>query len=321
MDKLLTIGIPTYNRAEMLEENLNAVIASLEGYEDKTELLISDNASSDGTRSVLQRIKERYPYANIILKPENTGSADNFANILKKARGRFVWILSDDDIITDNALGRVTAYLEEHPSISLVHLNNVNFKDKYDRNKTYKPRSGIKEDFCTADKTRFAECIGCNITFISTLIFNKDKIDAVFENVLSATDEYFLQSYAAFLCVAEEGALMGFISYPCVAARDNGEVSYNMYKVFGEMLYKLLEFAWTHCGFDKKQLLKQYIIYWRLTAKWGVIGAKANGYKHMYADFSKFFKYSKDKVSAWFTLYPFLWTPSFVYKIVKKLKK
>ena len=57
MSKLLTISIPTYNRAQMLDRQLKWLAFELMGYEDDCEIIISDNCSPDNTEEILEMWK------------------------------------------------------------------------------------------------------------------------------------------------------------------------------------------------------------------------------------------------------------------------
>jgi len=55
---LLSICIPTCNRSRLLHESLTSILNSAKGYEDKIEIVISDNVSTDDTGSVVARFQK-----------------------------------------------------------------------------------------------------------------------------------------------------------------------------------------------------------------------------------------------------------------------
>ena len=57
MNKLLSICIPTYNRAQFLPALLESIITQINGHEDKVEIIVSDNASTDNTKQITQNDK------------------------------------------------------------------------------------------------------------------------------------------------------------------------------------------------------------------------------------------------------------------------
>ena len=55
MNKLLTIAIPTYNRAALLDKQLAWLAIAIKGFESECEIIISDNCSTDNTPGVVKK--------------------------------------------------------------------------------------------------------------------------------------------------------------------------------------------------------------------------------------------------------------------------
>src|SRR4051812_3382863 len=95
---LLTIAIPTYNRASLLNACLSALAKEFGGNPD-IEVLVSDNASTDDTEKIVQSHKEvSFPGLLYVKNNANLGADYNIRQAFEKATGKFVWIFSDDDI-------------------------------------------------------------------------------------------------------------------------------------------------------------------------------------------------------------------------------
>lgn len=92
---LVTIGIPTYNRADgYLREAIKS--ASAQTYAD-IEIVVSDNCSVDDTESVVKQFAdERIRYFK---HESNIGANNNFNFCLEQARGDYFLLLHDDDLI------------------------------------------------------------------------------------------------------------------------------------------------------------------------------------------------------------------------------
>lgn len=92
---LVTIGIPTYNRADgYLRECLACALNQT--YEN-VEVIVSDNCSNDRTSALMRSISDsRLRY---IRHEKNIGPANNFNYCLKQARGAYFLLLHDDDLI------------------------------------------------------------------------------------------------------------------------------------------------------------------------------------------------------------------------------
>src|SRR5215831_17377998 len=88
----VTVGIPTYNRAEWLRESIASVLA--QSYAN-FQLLISDNASDDTTEEVVASFDDsRIDYVRSVT---NVGLVNNFNRLVEFAKGEFLIILPDDD--------------------------------------------------------------------------------------------------------------------------------------------------------------------------------------------------------------------------------
>ena len=68
---ILSICIPTYNRAQYLEVSLDALIVELQDFSDQVEIVVSDNASTDTTREIVERAKMRFAHISYSRNEEN----------------------------------------------------------------------------------------------------------------------------------------------------------------------------------------------------------------------------------------------------------
>ena len=91
---LVSIGLPTRNRAESLRRAIGSVLA-----QDWTELelVICDNASTDHTEEVCRRFAQEDERVRYVRRRENIGAEANFHDALELARGEiFMWLADDD---------------------------------------------------------------------------------------------------------------------------------------------------------------------------------------------------------------------------------
>ena len=65
MNALLTIAVPTYNRAELLNKQLAWLAKSIKGYESECEIIISDNCSEDNTQEIVKKMAVIFTSHNI----------------------------------------------------------------------------------------------------------------------------------------------------------------------------------------------------------------------------------------------------------------
>lgn len=112
----VSVGIPTYNRAGMLRESIESVLTQT--FPD-FELIISDNASQDATESVVRSFSDpRIRYAR---NATNLGHRANMNQCLRLARGRYITILFDDDMMMPENLAAKVEVLAANPDVGLVH--------------------------------------------------------------------------------------------------------------------------------------------------------------------------------------------------------
>ena len=114
----LTIGLPVYNGEKYLAQSLDALLGQT--YQD-FELIIADNASTDGTADICQRYAQQDSRVRYLRQPQNVGLAPNHNVVVEQARGElFKWAASDD-LYARELIERCVDALDEHPDVVLAH--------------------------------------------------------------------------------------------------------------------------------------------------------------------------------------------------------
>jgi len=114
----LSIGLPVYNAEEYLAESLDALLG--QSYED-FELIISDNASTDGTAGICRRYMKQDSRIRYICQPRNIGAAPNHNVVVGQARGELFKWASGDDLYGRDLLKYCVDALDEYPHVVLAH--------------------------------------------------------------------------------------------------------------------------------------------------------------------------------------------------------
>lgn len=114
----LSVGLPVYNGEKYLAESIEALLGQT--YED-FELIISDNASTDGTTDICRRYEKLDPRIRLFRQPFNVGSAANHNFVVERARGELFKMASDDDLYARDLLKRCVDALDENPGFVLAH--------------------------------------------------------------------------------------------------------------------------------------------------------------------------------------------------------
>src|SRR3989338_8821533 len=91
---LVSIGLPTRNRAHLLKEALESLLGQT--YRN-IEYIVSDNASTDGTAELLHDYAARDPRIRYIRQDTDINGMENHEFVLRKAQGEYFMWASDDD--------------------------------------------------------------------------------------------------------------------------------------------------------------------------------------------------------------------------------
>jgi glycosyltransferase involved in cell wall biosynthesis len=114
----VSVLIPSYQYARYLPEAIESVLA--QRFED-FELIVSDDASTDGTAEVLRGYAGRDTRMQVHVQPANLGMVAHWNWCLQRARGEYVkFVFGDDRLVSRGALGRMVAMLDEHPGCVLA---------------------------------------------------------------------------------------------------------------------------------------------------------------------------------------------------------
>lgn len=114
----LTVGLPVYNGESYVAESIEALLG--QSFED-FELVISDNASTDGTAGICRRYEKQDSRIRYFRQPRNVGLAPNHNFVVDRARGELVKWAAGDDLYARDLLERCVAALDEDPRVVLAH--------------------------------------------------------------------------------------------------------------------------------------------------------------------------------------------------------
>jgi glycosyltransferase involved in cell wall biosynthesis len=121
MPPLLSICIPTLNRAELLNDQLISLEQQVGPFLDRLEIVVADNASKDHTAEVVATSPLPLVYGR---QQETVGFTKNvlFATT-HLASGEYVWLIGDDDLVLPGALERIFLSLQDAPDVDYHYLN------------------------------------------------------------------------------------------------------------------------------------------------------------------------------------------------------
>lgn len=119
---LLSICIPTYNRANYLANCLHSLVASIDRSPLDIEVCISDNCSSDSTYDVVQSFAGQLDIKYIRNK-KNLGMSCNFINVVSMATSKYVWMIGDDDLLLPDTFKLLIPLLIDNPAVDFFYIN------------------------------------------------------------------------------------------------------------------------------------------------------------------------------------------------------
>ncbi len=114
----LSIGLPVYNGERHLAEALESLLGQT--YED-FELIVSDNASTDGTAEICLRYARQDDRVRYIRQERNIGLIPNHTFVIEQARGELFKSAAHDDLYARDLLARCIEALDEDQDAVLAH--------------------------------------------------------------------------------------------------------------------------------------------------------------------------------------------------------
>jgi glycosyltransferase involved in cell wall biosynthesis len=114
----VTIGLPVYNGERFVAASLEALLAQT--FSD-FELIISDNASTDGTEEICHEYAAKDARIRYIRQPRNMGAAPNHNFLVQEARGKLFKWAAHDDLYASDLIARCVEALDERPELVLSH--------------------------------------------------------------------------------------------------------------------------------------------------------------------------------------------------------
>lgn len=228
---LLTIAIPTYNRAADLARLLEALRSELSKLEDRVGLIIADNASTDHTGAVIARFVASWPQgrARVIRQSTNLGMDGNFSACAAAIDGDFFWFMGDDDLPVRGAVPALLDLLErERPDLVCVAsrwLRDINAVANEPLPAALRHRCLSRETFCRE--------LHVWATFLTGMIVRRTAFlaDPQARERLAGTH---LTQLSWVMERLREGERFVQVDTPCVLATAGNTGGYSVVTVFGE---------------------------------------------------------------------------------------
>jgi len=163
----LTIAVPCFNGADKISTLLDSIFLQLDGI-DEVEVLVSDNASTDN----LQVIVNKYEQISYYCNEQNLGPDRNIVLAIERSKGKYVWVIGDDDYLAEGAIEYILQALKNNEDLGAIFVNfclydtknNYMLKDKW---------LEINEDVYCENADEFLSVTGVSPNFLSSMVHNK----------------------------------------------------------------------------------------------------------------------------------------------------
>mgnify|MGYP001492425100 CR=1 FL=1 len=119
----LSIVIANWNTRTLIEECLNSIFETTPGGQREYEVIVIDNASTDGSREYLHSLKDKI---TLIENQINAGYAKACNHGMKAARGKYILLLGSDTIMQKNTLKECVNFLETTEDAGAVACKLLN---------------------------------------------------------------------------------------------------------------------------------------------------------------------------------------------------
>ncbi len=183
----LSIVIPTYNRDNFLDYSL-AVHVPL-ARKHKIQIAVFDNASTDGTKDVVEKWVKAYPFLSYHRNEANIGPDDNFEKALKHSSTDYVWLLGDTYQLPENGIEHVLGIVKGKNSYDAIVFNLAEFVTA--------DAIGTKD---YTDQNALLSDLGALMTCLSCLVYSRELI--INANFSRYRDSSFIQTGIVFESIA-----------------------------------------------------------------------------------------------------------------------
>jgi len=165
----LSICIATYNRGLFIAETLDSILMQMT---DEVELVVVDGASPDNTQDVMAEYMKKHPAIRYYREEVNSGVDQDYDKAVGYAKGKYCWLMPDDDLLCPNAIERVLKAIANDVDLVVV---NADVRDA-DVNMLLNPsRLNFYEDkvYGKGDKERLYIDVADHLSFIGGTVVKK----------------------------------------------------------------------------------------------------------------------------------------------------
>lgn len=223
----LSICIPTYNRAGYLKRCIQSILDDSD--DSDVEILIQDNCSPDCTQSVVREFTDQR--IRYIRNSENIGIAKNIISIIKKARGAYVFVLTDDDYIMPGAIEKIKRFIAR--GVDYFTSDMTVFLEKQNRSYLYSYSS--KDLICDRNDAKENINIFLSSHVLSRCCFRKDLVNL--DMLEQGGDNWYPEMHVFLQCFINRGVI-GYLAETTITHTWENEVYWGVEPLNREVLHQ-----------------------------------------------------------------------------------
>ena len=165
---MISVIIPTYNRAALLAEAIRSVQAQNSA---DCEIIVADDGSTDNT----SQVAAQFGQAVIYLRLPHRGQPAATRNAgLRAARGEFIAFLDSDDLFLPDRFAQQLPLLQSNPEVGLVYSDGIYFRDD-----PACPVGRVLDGLPTPSGDAFADLLRGNFLAPPIVLIRRASLDAI----------------------------------------------------------------------------------------------------------------------------------------------
>lgn len=208
-NKTLAIVIPTYNRAEILEENLSLMREEILRY--SIPIYISDDSTNDRTRKLVNSWNKTYEYIYYYKNNPSLGHDKNCIATLSLAAQDHVWLLGDSMIIHSGGIGKILEILAYAP----YDFVSVNAQE----------RDFYLEDRVFDDCNELLVTLSWHLTLTGATIYSRKKLESI--HMLNLSNCRNFPQVCVIFNTMEEGSQLYWLGTPVISSNKSKKSYWN----------------------------------------------------------------------------------------------
>jgi glycosyltransferase involved in cell wall biosynthesis len=125
---LVSICIPSYNRADLIEETIASALSQTYS---NVEVIVNDNCSTDDSWPLLERLAGKDARLKIFRNDANLGAVRNWQKVMSHATGKYALILWSDDLVKNTFVDKCVAAFEEDTAFVMTGVEEFSENGVY----------------------------------------------------------------------------------------------------------------------------------------------------------------------------------------------